>query len=66
MRIQSAFLLGLAVAAVAIAFGASPASAATAAHHIGPLCQTPEPASIALLGSGMVTLGGVIRRKLGK
>lgn len=68
MRIQSAILVVLAVVAVAVTFGAAPASAAAVARHIDPLChsQAPEPASIALLGSGLLTLGGFIRRKLGK
>jgi hypothetical protein len=66
MRIQTAILMGLAVVAVAVTVGATPASAVTALHHFDPIFQTPEPASIALLGSGMVTLGGIIRRRLAK
>jgi hypothetical protein len=66
MRIKSAVLIGLAVVAVAITCGVAPAIAASTVHHVDPMCHTPEPASIALLGSGMVTLGGFIRRRLGK
>jgi hypothetical protein len=66
MRIQKPIVQGLAVIAVTIMLSAAPAFAATLLQSEQRHNPIPEPASIALLGSGLVTVGGVIRRKLKK
>ena len=60
MRIRTAMQTAAAVAVMIIALGALPAKAQS---HWG---SVPEPASVALMGSGLVTMGGIIRRKLKK